>query len=273
MYRNEPTRVDLMPAQRHALILELLRDFNAVSIQDLAGKLDASVSTVRRDLIYLTEQGYLDRTHGGAIKRSVPTARFEPEASISAEFARSQKHLIGIEAAQRVKAHQSILFDASSTVQSLARGLADAQIPLTAVTNDLTTAGIFGGASVVETIVTGGKLRAGSTTLIGSPGNTFLTKIHVDIAFIGVHTISGGVFTETGLEVAVMKQRMINAAKRVIVLADSSKFGPASFCEICRISEVHEVITDSGASLDHIEAIQAAGTICSVVDMSSVHAL
>lgn len=273
MSRNGSTRVDLMPAQRHALILELLKDFNAVSIQDLAGRLDASASTVRRDLIYLTEQGYLDRTHGGAIRRSVPTARFEPESSISAELARSQKHLIGVEAARRVKAHQSILFDASSTVQSLARGLVDAQIPLTAVTNDMTTAGIFGEASVIETFVTGGKLRAGSATLIGTPGNTFLTTIHVDIAFIGVHTISGSVFTETGLEVAEMKRRMIKAAKRVIVLADSSKFGPASFCEICRISEVHEVITDSGASLDQIEAIQAAGTICCVVDMNSVHAL
>jgi DeoR family transcriptional regulator of aga operon len=65
-----------------------------------------------------------------------------------------------------------------------------------------------------------------------------------------------------------MKQQMIKAAKQVIVLADSSKFGPTSFCEICRISEVHEVITDSGVSPDHIEAIRAAGTLCCVVDMN-----
>ena len=269
MSRKASTRVDLLPAQRHALILELLRDFKAVSIQDLADRLDASLSTVRRDLVYLTDQGYLARTHGGAVSRSVPAARFEPEPSISAELARDQKRLIAAEAARRVKAGQSLLFDASSTIQALARCLANAQMSLTVVTNDLNTAGILRQVAAIETIVTGGTVRAGSAILTGIPGDMFLTTIHVDIAFIGVHTISGAAFTETALDVAEMKRRMIKAATRVIVLADSSKFGPASFCEICRISDVHEVITDSGATPDQIDSIRAAGTLCSVVDMDS----
>ncbi|MBR3372306.1 MAG: DeoR/GlpR transcriptional regulator [Rhodobacteraceae bacterium] len=267
MARKTTARVDLLPAQRHALILDVLRDFGAASVQDLADRLDASVSTVRRDLDYLTEQGYLDRTHGGAVIRTVPSARFEPEASISAELAKSQKSLIGAEAARRVKANQSILFDASSTVQAVSRCLFSAQTPITAVTNDLITAGILSQSSRIETIVTGGVVRSGTGTLIGAPGDPFLTTIHVDIAFIGVHAISDQAFTETSLALAAMKRRMIEAAAQVIVVADSSKFGLTSFCDICALSDVDEVITDSGASAGQIDAVRAAGTKCSVVDV------
>lgn len=271
MARKVSARVELLPAQRHALILDVLRDFGAASVQDLAERLDASVSTVRRDLDYLTDQGYLDRTHGGAVIREAPSARFEPEASISAELAKGQKNLIAAEAARRIKANQSILFDASSTVQAVSRCVFSAQIPLTAVTNDLIIAGILSQSPAIETIVTGGVVRPGTGTLIGAPGEPFLTSIHVDIAFIGVHAISAHTFTETGLSLAAMKRRMINAAGQVIVLADSSKFGLTSFCDICAISEVDEVITDSGATADQIDAVRATGTKCSVVDIASGH--
>ena len=103
------------------------------------------------------------------------------------------------------------------------------RLDLTVVTNDLACATKMGRAQRATVILTGGTIRRGTSTLIGEPAQTFLSGIHVDIAFIGVHTISDGVFTETSLDVAGMKQRMIHAAKRVIVLADSSKFAPPSF--------------------------------------------
>jgi DeoR family transcriptional regulator of aga operon len=217
---------------------------NAASIQDLAMALGASSSTVRRDLDYLTERGYIERTHGGAIIQSAPTTRFEPEASIAAETARRQKSAIAQIAARRLSRGQSVLFDASSTVRETARVISALNLPLTAVTNDLACALLLSNAASIHTIVTGGAIRPGSTTLLGSPGQDFLGGIHVDVAFIGVHTVSGGTFTETSLEVAAMKKRMIGAARKAIVLADSRKFGGQSFCEICAAGEVDEIITD-----------------------------
>ncbi len=242
--RTYNPRVDILPAQRRALILERLRVENAASIQDLAAALGASPSTVRRDLDYLTERGYIERTHGGAIIQSVPTTRFEPEASIAAETARAQKSAIAAVAARRVSAGQSVLFDASSTVREAARVISGLDLALTAVTNDIACAMILSNATAIHTIVAGGAIRPGSTTLVGSPGQEFLGSIHADIAFVGVHTVADSVFTETSLEVAAMKKRMIAAARKVIVLADSSKFGGQSFCEICSIEEVDEIITD-----------------------------
>ncbi|MEX6508658.1 DeoR/GlpR family DNA-binding transcription regulator [Jiella sp. M17.18] len=242
--RSSNSRVEILPAQRRALILERLRIASAASIQDLAAVLGASSSTVRRDLDYLTERGYIERTHGGAVIPSVPTTRFEPEASIAAETARGQKAAIATIAARRLSPGQSVLFDASSTVRETARVISGLDIPLTAVTNDIACALLLSNAPAIHTIVAGGAIRPGSTTLVGSPGQEFLHGIHVDIAFIGVHAISGDTFTETSLEVAAMKKRMIAAAHKVIVLADSSKFGGQSFCEICAVGAVDEIVTD-----------------------------
>lgn len=264
---GETGRVELLPAQRHATILDYLRTNTVASIQQLAAALGASESTVRRDLRYLVEQGYLERTHGGAIIRHQPETRFEPDPSIAAASARAQKQAIGALAAGAVASGQSLILDASSTVLAAAECILKRQINLTIVTNDLNCAQLFSAGHHGPVIVSGGTIRPASTTLVGEPAQRFLAGIHVDIAFIGVHTISGGIFTETSLEVAGMKQLMIRAAKRVIVLADSSKFGTPSFCEIGRVADVDEVITDDGATADQIEAIRAEGTICTVAGL------
>lgn len=210
--------------------------------------LGASPSTVRRDLDYLTERGYIERTHGGAVIPSAPMTRFEPEASIAAETSRPQKAAIATLAAKRLSHGQCVLFDASSTVREAARVISSLDLQLTAVTNDIACALLLSNSSTIHTIVTGGAVRPGSTTLVGQPGQDFLSGIHVDVAFIGVHTVSGHKFTETSLEVANTKKLMISAARKAIVLADSSKFGDHSFCEICSIDAVDEIITDEQIS-------------------------
>jgi DeoR family transcriptional regulator of aga operon len=238
-------RVEILPAKRRAMILEHIRDQKAASIHDLASTLGASSSTVRRDLDYLEERGYIERTHGGAVVQSQPPTRFEPEASIANETSGRQKAAIAGVAVGRLSKGQSVLFDASSTVRAVANLVAQGDIPLTAVTNDLSGALILSSNPLIHTIVTGGTVRPGSATLHGSPGTDFLAGIHVDIAFIGVHSVTKEDFTETSLEVAAIKQKMIAAARKVIILADSGKFGQASFCKICPVRAVDEIITDS----------------------------
>lgn len=258
----------MLPAQRHAKILEHLRTKTVASIQQLAAALGASESTVRRDLRYLVEQGYLERTHGGAIIRHQPETRFEPDSSIAAAIARPQKQAIGALAAREVASGQSVILDASSTVLAAGEAIFKREINLTVVTNDLNCANLFSAGSHGPVILTGGTLRPATTTLVGEPAHRFLAGIHVDVAFLGVHTISGGFFTETSLEVAGMKELMIRAAKRVIVLADSTKFGAPSFCEIGRVADVDEIITDDGATAEQVETIRAEGTICTVAGLT-----
>ena len=88
-------------------------------------------------------------------------------------------------------------------------------------------------------------------TLVGEPGQSFLDRLHADIAFIGIHSLARQRLTETSLEVAGMKQRMIDSAAHVVVLADSSKFVHVAFCEVCPLTRVHTVVTDTELAAAH----------------------
>lgn len=261
-------RLERLPAQRRAAILERVRALGAASIQQLADYVGASPSTIRRDLESLTEQGYLERTHGGALLQRTLHATFEPDAATAAALAAPQKRAIGREAVRRVRPGNSIILDAGSTVLEAARLLAENPVPLTVVTNGLAIASVLSGAPGVRVLVLGGTLRPHSTTILGEPGEGFLRGIHVDLCLLGAHAISGATLTETTLEGAALKRAMIRAAKRTIVLADSSKLQSPAFCTICELPEIAELITDDGIGEAHLFALRATGATVVVVPVA-----
>jgi DeoR family transcriptional regulator of aga operon len=250
-------RVELIPAKRHALILEQLYQAGTADIQELADIAGASASTIRRDLEHLERQGALERTHGGAVLHSVQRATFEPDVSIAAQFKRAEKEAIGAAVAADLRPGQSLILDASTTVLEVARGIAARAMQLTVVTNSLSTAQILAGVPEVQLIVLGGTVRPGSMTLVGRPGEDFLRTLHADMAILGTHAISGNVLSETSLEVAAMKRAMIAGARKAIVLADSSKFTAPSFCTICTLADIHEVVTDEGIAPAHLANLKS----------------
>ncbi len=250
-------RVELIPAKRHAFILEHLKRHGAVAIQELIDLIGASPSTIRRDLETLERQGALERTHGGAMLQRTELATFEPDLATAAQFARQEKKAIAAAMVPQLKAGQSVIFDSSTTVLEVARALAVSPIEITAVTNSLAVAQTLACVPEIRLVVLGGICKPGSLTLVGHPGETFLRTIHADVAILGTHAITGRILTETSLEVAAMKQAMIGVARRVVVLADSSKFTTPSFCTICDIADVDEIITDSGIEPANLTSLRS----------------
>ncbi|MBB3997867.1 DeoR/GlpR family DNA-binding transcription regulator [Aureimonas pseudogalii] len=260
-----PRRVDLIPVKRRALILEWFRRHGAASIGELAAGIGASGSTIRRDLEHLTEAGYLERTHGGAVLATPTHATFELDASINAEMFAAQKRAIGREAAALLQARDSVIFDSSSTVLEAARAALAREIELTAVTNDLDIARLCGGERRMRVVVPGGSVRPGTSTLVGNPGETFLKGVHADLCLIGTQAITGGDLTDASIEIVSAKRAMLAAARRTILLADSSKFHAPAFCTFCRLGEIDEIITDSGIAREHRAGLAKFGLTVTVV--------
>lgn len=258
-------RVEMIPAKRRALILERLRREGAAGIQELADAINASPSTIRRDLEHLVKQGALERTHGGALLQSTARATFEPDTALAAQLRREEKKAIAAAVAEELRPGQSVIFDASTTVLAVARAVATRRLPLTAVTNSLAIAQVLADAPEVHLIVPGGTVRPGSTTLVGRPGEDFLRSLHADIALLGTHAITGRTLTETSLDVAAMKQAMIAAARHVMVLADSSKFTAPSFCTICDVADIQEIVTDDGIDPLALEELRRLNVVLRVV--------
>ena len=245
-----------IPAQRREELLALLRERGAASISQLSVALQTSESTVRRDLDYLDAERLVRRTHGGAVV--VGRTTFEPLFTDRRWHNPDEKTRIGRLAASLLEPGQSVLFDSSSTVLSAAEALVQRPVRITAVTNDVNLASVLTMASGgMKVLVPGGEIRAGSFTLLGSSTKSFLERLHVDVALVGIHAITGSLLTEGGLDVADVKRSIIQAAERVVLLADCSKFGPPAFFEVARTDVVHDLITDRDAPPDALDALRA----------------
>ncbi len=267
-------RVEIIPAKRRAMILDRLRRDGAASILELSEAIGASASTIRRDLEQLTEGGYLERTHGGALLVPPLQATFEHEPSLNAQLQHPQKRAIGALAALRLNPRESVIFDTGSTVLEAVRATAERQIPLTAVTNSIETASLCAECPDWRVIVPGGAVRTGSRMMVGEPGQSFFGTIHADVCLVGAYAITGRILTDASLEVAALKRAMIQAARRAILLIDSTKFRAPSFSAFCDISAISEVITDDGARPEDLAALRSLGvkvTVASVAGGTATH--
>jgi len=234
----------LLPTQRRARIVTFLRAHGAVTLTQLSQALGVSLSTLRRDLDELEQEGVLERTHGGALLRQLPYATFEPESAAAAELSQTEKAAIGTAAAARLQPGQSVIFDSGTTTLAAARGVVARGLPLVAVTNDLEIAKVLGMAANVQVHVLGGRLRPGSHTLVGEAGLASAAELRADVLLLGAHALTDGVVSETTPEVVAMKQAFLRASAAHWLLLDGSKFRPRAFVRVCEIDALHEVFCD-----------------------------
>ena len=251
--------VPLLPAQRRQHIIEFLHRHGAVTLQQLANALRVSLSTLRRDLDALADEGLVDRTHGGALLRHQQYSTFEPEFSAALELSPQEKNSIGTAAAEALVPGQSVIFDSGSTVLEAAMAVAARNIEILGVTNDIEIARILGTSRAVRVHVFGGHLRSGSNTLIGDEVLAGASRIRADVLLLGAHAVTEGVVSEASSEVAAVKRALMRSATSKRLLVDSSKFRPRVFMTVCDVSELDEIITDDGAPQDEVERIRGAG--------------
>jgi DeoR family transcriptional regulator, aga operon transcriptional repressor len=251
--------IALLPVQRRQRIVEFLRRHGAVTLTQLEQALDASLSTLRRDLDALAAEGVVDRTHGGALLKQQGYSTFEPDARAASELSPREKAAIGRAAADALQPRQSVIFDSGSTVLEAARAALLRNIPLTAVTNDLAIAQLLGASALVQVHLLGGVLRPNSSTLIGEALLDAARAIHADVLLCGAHALTDGVLTETSPEVAAVKRALMKAASSKRLLVDSSKFRPRTFMQVALAADFDELISDDAAPADEVERLRGLG--------------
>jgi DeoR family transcriptional regulator of aga operon len=249
----------MIPAARRSKILDIVKQRGSISITELEALLDVSAATIRRDLDALGDQNHLRRTHGGAFVEEARLTTAEPEHALQSLQMQDEKQRIGTAAAQLIENGQSLLFDSSSTVFEVTHSL-QGYHDLTVVTNDVLIAGELADHPAVSAlIVTGGTLRKRHYTLGGTATADMLGGLHVDITFLGVHALDEMGASETNLEVARIKALMVQAARRVIVLADHTKLGWRAFAPIVPLKYLHDLVTDREADQTTISRLREHG--------------
>ncbi len=251
--------------ERHKAILELLRESGSVDVGDLSLRLRVSAVTIRKDLDQLEERQLLYRTHGGAVLADpyIATRKVSEKEKLNPEL----KHRIGLKAAELLSPQEALIIASGTTVQAFARCIQN--MKMTVITSAMNVAMELLDKPDIEIIQLGGIIRHSSASVVSEYAVRMLDNFTCGKLFLGVDGIDPeyGLST-THLQEACLNRAMIATATKTIVLADSSKFGRRGFSKICDISDIDQVITDSGVSPKILEAIKEQGVKVTVVPCS-----
>jgi DeoR family fructose operon transcriptional repressor len=243
--------------ERHQQILETARSRGRVEVAGLARELAVTPETVRRDLTALERRGVLRRVHGGAIP--VERLGIEPGVADREGHAAGEKERIARAALDELPDGGSVILDAGTTTVRLAE-LLPTDRELTVVTHSIPVASILVSRPNLTLHLLGGVVRGRTLAAVGAWTKAQVSEIYADVAFMGTNSISveRGLTTPDLAEAAV-KRALMSAARRVVVLADHTKFGRDDFALVAPLSDVDTVITDVGLDVELAGDIEAAG--------------
>ena len=231
---------------RLVMIMEKLNKYGRVDVQEIAQELDVSTATIRRYFNELEKQGRLRRVHGGAVLSNVSTT-FEYLYHAKVALRMDEKKRIAIQAAEETTTYQ------------IAMCLSDKK-ELTVITYDMSIATVLNNHPSIQVILTGGMVRQGYNVLVGSITENFIRNMMVDKVFLSadaIHTdfgISNANYVESGI-----KALLVKAGKKVILVADHTKFDKIAVSKFCSLSEIDMCITDNEISRSMAESIRGSG--------------
>ncbi|MGA5323476.1 DeoR/GlpR family DNA-binding transcription regulator [Streptomyces seoulensis] len=243
---------NLLAEQRRALIVDEVRRRGGVRVNELTRQLGVSDMTVRRDLDALARQGVLEKVHGGAVP-VVEASTHEPGFEAKSGLEPTAKEEIARAAARLVAPGSAIALSGGTTTYTLARRLLE--VPdLTVVTNSVRVADVFhtaqrttGRRPGAATVVLTGGVRTPSDSLVGPVADRAIAALHFDLLFLGVHGISAEAGLSTpNLAEAETNRQLVRSARRVVVVADHTKWGTVGLSSFAALDEVDTLVTDGG---------------------------
>ena len=225
----------MLAEERVALILKFISENRTVTVQELCEALDASESTIRRDLNELDRQGKVNKVHGGA---TLPDSQFladEPTMAAKETLAVAEKQAIARAAAALIRKEDFVFLDAGSTTLALARAVSGPALEAAYVTNGVAHARLLAQKGC-KVCLPGGLLRPQTEAIIGAAALTAIQQYNFTKAFMGANGVAlGSGFTTPDPEEAAVKAAVIRRAREAWFLVDDTKFAqvyPAVICDL-----------------------------------------
>ncbi len=241
--------------ERQKRIEDHLVKVEFASLAELSELVDASESTVRRDLDMLEGRGGVQRTHGGARLVNPKSDEFTFSARDTHQL--SEKELIGEACAELIQPNQTVIIDAGTTCYHVARYL-EPKTPQI-FTNSLPVANLFGAANKLEVVVSGGVIYPRLGVLVGPLAVEAFSKMRADVAIMSCGGITPeGITNSHGLLIEIQRA-MIQAARKVIFCIDSTKFGRQSISQLCELDAADVVVTDKSVPPEVLKALRKSG--------------
>ena len=232
---------------RHEQILELAKLEERVLVDELAARFDVTPQTIRKDLNDLCKQRLLTRIHGGAeFPSGVANFEYEDRRQIAA----LEKTAIGKAAAALIPNESSLFINIGTTTEAVSEALLD-HVGLMAITNNINVANRLRLYPKFEVVMAGGVVRSTDGGIVGETAVDFIRQFKVDHAVIGTSAIDAdGALLDFDIREVKVAQAIIENARNVILVADSTKFERTAPVRIAHISQVDTFVTDHCVSDD-----------------------
>ena len=245
----------MQPEERQGRIEQHLVKLEFASLDELSELVDASVSTVRRDLDILEARGTLRRTHGGARLVNPKSDEFAFTSRDTHQY--DEKEAIAQACAGLILPNQTVIVDAGTTCAHVARHL-EAKSPHI-ITNSLPVANAFSSSAKLEVVVTGGVIYPRLGVLVGPLAVAAFSQVHADVAIMSCGGITPEVVSNSHGLLIEIQRAMMQASQRVVLCVDHTKFGRQSISQLCHLAAIDTVITDRAPAPDMQEALEKAG--------------
>jgi DeoR/GlpR family transcriptional regulator of sugar metabolism len=230
--------------ERRSRLLDIIRVSGFAALDELVRELGVSESTVRRDLDALEDQGSAKRTHGGVLYSGGMPRLAEFDERQPANWA--AKRAIAVTAAAVIDDGETVLLDGGTTTYEVARLLVGRSLQV--VTNSLPVANLFASEARTDLVLLGGYVSPRTGVCLGPYANELLGRLHVTTTVLSAAGISEEGLFNAHLLLAETEQAMLRAASRVMVVADSSKFGRKSLTLVSGLEAIDIVVSDEGLS-------------------------
>ncbi len=244
-------------AERLNGILQIIKEKKHISVDTVCKEFNVSQATARRDLDILHQQEAVKRVHGGAIaiKKSQPESPLLQRMEILTE----KKQRIGQATAAFIKKGDTVFLGSGTTVYEVARNLKECE-DVTVITNSLPVINELVTCPGITLVALGGIVRHSELSMIGSIAEASLSGLYADIVIIGIH----GIDIEQGLTnhylpEAVTDKKILQAGKRIFIVADHTKCGTISVSKVAPLSVVDTFITDDEAPVGFIKELENQG--------------
>ncbi len=254
---NRGSRSRALGEIRRAGILAWLQEEGSARVKALAEAFDVSEVTVRQDLEKLEADGHIVREHGGAFLKSV-TQQVRAMALQHLDNMDS-KRAIGRLAAGLVGDGETIILDSGSTTTEVAAHLVGRR-DMTVITNALNIALMLGAEPGFDVHMTGGHFKAPTLSLSGERSADYFRGLFARTLFLATAAVDlEAGLTYPALSDIPVKRAMIDAAERVVLVADSSKIGLRSFSALGGVELADILVTDAGIAAHDRAAFERAG--------------
>ena len=230
------------------------KDF--LDLETLCVELDASESSVRRDLDQLEAEGVLKRVYGGAVPVP-PAGNGAFDFTVESGRCSDEKGRIARLTAGLIEDGQTVILDGGSTVAAVAGELAGKSLHI--VTNSLPIAETLEARRNIELTLTGGYLDPRIRVMLGPLCEQMLGLIRADVLIMGIGSVTEAGFSNNNTLVVGSEQKMIEIASRVIIVADHSKFGRGAMVPVAPLEAASTVVSDREISVEYVELLRGKG--------------